>query len=86
MFRQPTRNTSDGETRQPLLGGSQENLAEERVVFEADSDSDGEHGALGSPKDTGRSVRFEDDIQVIAPPLRSAVHSRETGVPIFLLR
>jgi len=56
------------------------------VLFTAtggDSDDDFEVPArLPDPlanKTSGRSVRFEEDVQVIAPPLRSTAASREAG-------
>lgn len=93
MFGQSTRTrdrhgTSEGEAREPLLSSSQEDLvAEERVIFAAGDDDLDEDGALDSPKDARaeHSVRFQEDVQVIGPPLRSTIHSREAGVHVSSL-
>jgi sodium-coupled neutral amino acid transporter 11 len=74
------RDAPDGEARQPLLSSSRERLPEDSVVFAVDSDSDHESEELHDPpNDSARSVRFQEDVQIIAPPLRSAAHSREVG-------
>jgi len=79
------KNASEGEIRQPLLNNdSQQNLAEEGPVFSVDEDSDDEeleeHSAFETPKrSSARSVTFREDVQVIAPSLRSTIESREAG-------
>ena len=69
------------EAYQPLLGNDDED-----VLFSgADDDSDEDiqvPARLPDPstsKPSGRSVRFEEDVQVIAPSLRSTTASREAG-------
>ncbi|GJE94466.1 amino acid transporter [Phanerochaete sordida] len=88
-----SRNTresdTEGSTRQPLLGGSQEDLhsgLNGDVLFTTGSDDEDEDyveaSALGRPDSppvkSSHSVRFNEDVQVIAPPLRSMTQSRET--------
>lgn len=68
------------EAYQPLLN----NDDDDDVLFTAaDSDDDFEVPArLPDPstnKTGGRSVRFEEDVQVIVPSLRSTTASREAG-------
>lgn len=70
------------EASQPLL----DNDEDDDVLFTAaDGDSDDDFqvpARLPDPstsKTSGRSVRFEDDVQVIVPPLRSTTASREAG-------
>jgi len=70
-----------GEDRQPLL----DNNEQDQVVFSIDSDNDDGDGDDDydnphSSKQSGRSVRFDEETQVIPPTLRSAVQSRETGM------
>ena len=84
-------NDPEGSARQPLLNDSQEDLHETtngRVIFDAPGDDDDDddyveasaldHVESPQPK-PGHSVRFNEDVQVIAPPLRSMTSSRETG-------
>ena len=62
------------------------------VLFSVDDDSDSDELASdplalaveranghADPAAERRGVRFQDDVQVIAPPLRSTMQSRETG-------
>lgn len=83
-------NDAEGSARQPLLNDSQEDLHEGngRVIFNAAGDDDDEEdyveaSALAHPESPpgkpGHSVRFNEDVQVIAPPLRAMTESRETG-------
>lgn len=77
MFGQSSRpKRSTEEASRPLL-----DTHDEQVVFTVDDDSDED---LPPPSSSERrpehSVRFEDHVQVIGPPLKSTVHSRETGV------
>lgn len=82
-----TKQDGDGESRQPLLGSASEIEGEEHVLFSLDDDDDDEDDS--TPREryvdeqehtpNGRSVRFEDGVHVIAPPLRSTTQSRETG-------
>jgi solute carrier family 38 (sodium-coupled neutral amino acid transporter), member 11 len=75
---------ADGEARQPLLNTSREDLvADERVVFSIRDDEDDPDDSFESPKDRPEhGVRFQESVQVIGPPLRSTIRSRETGAPI----
>jgi hypothetical protein len=80
MFGQTT--DADGDTRQPLLDKSQEDLDDaERVVFAIDDDSnDRESDAVPSPNgDPLHNVRFQEDIHVIEPSPRWTIQSREAG-------
>jgi sodium-coupled neutral amino acid transporter 11 len=83
MFGQPTRtkdqNAAETDARQPLLD---EQVTEHREPFSIeDEDSDGE-GAVNLPSSTrsAYNVRFREDVQIIGPPLKSTIQSRETGV------
>ncbi|KAI0356291.1 amino acid transporter [Trametes cingulata] len=85
----PRGRADEAGASQPLLRGSEEDLpstAREDVLFSVDDDegSDGDdeplakaNGHADRPK-TGHSVRFQEEVQVIAPPLRSTMQSRET--------
>ncbi|KAJ6625632.1 amino acid transporter [Mycena sp. CBHHK59/15] len=64
-----------GEASEPLLAGSRQNLAGDSIFAVTDSDDDDDNSALGERHHT---VRFEDQVHVIAPPLRSMLASRET--------
>lgn len=82
MFGQQSRKdrnaSSNSESSQPLLSSPQE---DERVVFAIDEDED-EHldpGLSSFVERPEHSVRFEDEVQVIGPPLRSTIQSREAG-------
>ena len=84
-------NDAEGSARQPLLNDSQEDLhadSNSRVLFNAGGDDEDdedyyEASALDRPASPpvkpGHSVRFNEDVQVIAPPIRSMTESRETG-------
>lgn len=83
------RNTAgEGESRRPLLGGFQEDRAEERTVFAVDDSSDDESEGIGALSPKGdrpdHTVRFQEDVQVIAPPLRSTTSSREAGMYVSI--
>lgn len=92
MFGQPRSRDSNrganGEASQPLLNRSRDNLAQDQVVFSVtDSDDElEESSALEAHKGESRdhNVRFQDDVQVIGPPLRSTMSSREAGVYVLL--
>jgi sodium-coupled neutral amino acid transporter 11 len=83
--RQRERN-GDAETGQPLLGQGHDRLADDPVIFSVTDDDEEEHSALRNengfsdeppqyqPK---RSVRFQEEVRVIGPPLRSTLQSRE---------
>jgi solute carrier family 38 (sodium-coupled neutral amino acid transporter), member 11 len=70
---------------QPLLDGSREDqsILTDNVVFAIEDDDDQETSALEEirpgPKED-HSVRFQDEVQIIAPRLRSTLESREAGV------
>lgn len=89
--RQNGRVTGDS---QPLLASSREDLStttDGDVLF-AIEDDDGEHeletSALEDPNahpsprriKADQSVRFQEQVQFIVPPLRSTLESRETGM------
>lgn len=74
------------EANEPLLAGSRDNLADDRNIFQLDSDDEDESSALNDHVDDRRrehGVRFEEHVQVIRPPLRSMLASRETGEYVF---
>lgn len=69
---------------QPLLQSSHEHEDSENTLFAIEDDDDvPETTALQDPhpprSKTDHSVRFQDQVQVIAPPLRSTSESREAG-------
>jgi solute carrier family 38 (sodium-coupled neutral amino acid transporter), member 11 len=69
---------------QPLLDSSREDLSTtDSVVFAIEDDDDQETSALEETHSKGKedhSVRFQDEVQVIAPRLRSTLESREAGM------
>jgi hypothetical protein len=84
------RNGRVDEDSRPLLVSSHEDLSTtltpastENVLFSVEGDED-EH-ETSALEDTHRrskadqTVRFEEHVQVIAPPLRSTTQSREAG-------
>ncbi|KAK0485962.1 amino acid transporter [Armillaria novae-zelandiae] len=86
MFGQSRNKRGDGDTegeaRQPLLNRSRDDLADDNVVFAIDDDDsdDGHLESQPSPPHKGKAehvVRFQEDVQVIGPPLRSTMASRE---------
>ncbi|KIP10865.1 hypothetical protein PHLGIDRAFT_184036 [Phlebiopsis gigantea 11061_1 CR5-6] len=85
----PRGNDAEASASQPLLNDSQEDLHEgsSRVIFSAGGDDEDEDDyyeasaldpAGSPPAKSGHSVRFNEDVQVIAPPMRSMTESRET--------
>lgn len=77
----------DGETSEPLLGQGHDRTVDDSVIFSVDDEE--EHGILydrstykddehhhSQPK---RSVRFQEEVRVIGPSLRSTMQSREAG-------
>lgn len=83
------RENRRGEANEPLLG-THEDLDDDNVVFAIDDDddvytpNDDSHRQttalpLDAEDNIGR-VRFNDDVQVLGPPLRSMQASREAGV------
>lgn len=77
----------DGEASQPLLNGSHDDLTggdsedHAHLLFAAsdDEDSEGHNGRSVTPRLREHTVRFREEVQVISPPLRSTMQSRETG-------
>ncbi|KAG1815946.1 amino acid transporter [Suillus subaureus] len=72
---------ADGEARQPLLNASHEDVSADsnQLVFSVD-DEDSESSSAEpwpSARRTEHSVRFQEEVQVIGPPLRSTIQSRE---------
>jgi len=90
MFQLSTRRdrsgATDAEHAQPLLGLRHD----DRTILPVEvADHDIEATALDSSR-TDLSVRFQEEVQVIGPPLRSTLASREVGVyvscsPFFIL-
>lgn len=84
MFARSTRESEprrEGEAGQPLLA-EHESASDDRTLFAvADDEFDIEESALETPEDSRRthSVRFDEDVHVIPPPLRSTTQSRETA-------
>ncbi|KAG7098547.1 hypothetical protein E1B28_000482 [Marasmius oreades] len=73
----PTRDT-DHEYTQPLLSEAAENVDDnDHVVFSLDSDSDSDEHVGNRRNRDDHSVRFQEDVHIIPPPLRSTVSSRE---------
>ncbi|TFK75433.1 amino acid transporter [Pluteus cervinus] len=68
------RNREPDDHREPLLGGS--SLEEEDTVFAITDDEDDDEESALTPKQQ-HTVRFQETVQVIAPPLRSTYASRE---------
>ena len=84
MFQLSTRRDRIGRTvtehERPLLGSPDFYVADDRSRFSLqDSDDENEPTALGAAK-PDHGVRFEEEVQVIGPPLRSTLASREAGV------
>lgn len=88
MFSQKKRpedrnSTGHCEISQPLLNGSQEDLIghgedQRQLLFAVPDDGESDSSALGSPARLSKSVvRFQEEVQVIGPPLRSTMQSRE---------
>lgn len=82
--RQAKPTEEDGDTREPLLGQGNGHALEDRVIFAvADEDEDELDHDMNSadgerePGERSRSVRFQEDVRVIGPPLRSTAQSRE---------
>lgn len=77
--------TADGEARQRLLNDSHEDLSTDepdQVVFTISDDEDSESNSTEAWSDVQRAqsgVRFQEEVQVIGPPLRSTMQSREAG-------
>jgi sodium-coupled neutral amino acid transporter 11 len=81
------REAADGEARQPLLNASHEDVSADsnQVVFSVD-DEDSESSSAEPWSAVRRiepSVRFQEEVQVIGPPLRSTIQSREAGAYLY---
>lgn len=74
--------SGDGDASQPLLNGSHEDLpgggAEDSHLLFVAPDDEAE-GHIAIPRRGEHTVRFREEVQVIGPPLRSTMQSRETG-------
>ncbi|KAF7967855.1 hypothetical protein HWV62_32864 [Athelia sp. TMB] len=81
MFGRSSRpKETEGESAQPLLSRSRENLVQEdQVIFALEEDD--EYGRasheLEFEERPEHHVRFQEEVQVIGPPLRSTMQSRE---------
>lgn len=86
----PRTRDEEGGVNEPLLNDSDEDLparAKDDVLFSVDDGSEDDHEdeLLAVADENGHAehgrptVRFEESVQVIAPPLRSTFQSRETG-------
>ncbi|KAL5506963.1 hypothetical protein ACEPAH_6419 [Sanghuangporus vaninii] len=77
--RKPHQENGDEGTRRPLLDGEERG---DPVIFSVDDDED-EEEIVGRNTDDethankSRSVRFQEEVRVIGPPLRSTMASRE---------
>lgn len=86
MFLQSSNHRSsapqDHESARPFLRARSRSPDTVETIFSAEDNDFGpstdKDVTATHPK--GHSVRFEDSVQVIAPPLRSTLASRETGV------
>lgn len=73
------------EASQPLLGADDDHSPNRNVVFAVDDDDDDDLDTeYGTPNDGEGRVRFREDVQVVAPSLRSTMSSREAGVYVSL--
>lgn len=89
--KQRDRNAAgNGEASQPLLNGSHEDLTggfrdledHPHLLFAApadDEDSEGHISRSVTPRRGEHTVRFREEVQVIGPPLKSTMQSREAG-------
>lgn len=87
MFRQSSNNRANGppdhESALPLLRSRSRSPDNPDTVITAQDDDFEPNSVLNKDTDSrrgGLTVRFEDSVQVIAPPLRSTYASRETGM------
>ena len=85
MFNSSSRQqkpNGDENARQPLLDEEDRNG---HVLFSVDDDEEGaaEHFDRNEDEESRpnktRSVRFQEEVRIIAPPLRSTLASREAG-------
>lgn len=83
------RNTAASavEYTQPLLGSRESlNPPAEHTIFSADDSDDDAEGTALDPAKPDHNVRFREEVQVIGPPLRSTLASREAGVYVSMFR
>ena len=89
----PNARETEGEASEPLLNRSRDELAtsDDRVVFSVhddddddddDEDEDDDGNAYTADSRLPQRVRFQEEVQVVALPLRSTMQSRETGQSI----
>ncbi|RDB16965.1 Vacuolar amino acid transporter 2 [Hypsizygus marmoreus] len=80
MFAKSTRSDRNAPTQveytEPLLG-SREDLHADRTVFAVDDSDDEDEGTALHTSKSDHSVRFHEEVQVLGPPLRSTLASRE---------
>ncbi|KAJ7703183.1 hypothetical protein B0H17DRAFT_92903 [Mycena rosella] len=82
MFGQSSHSERRTEAHEPLLARDDD----DRHAIPLDSDDEDDSTALGHADDRrDHAVRFEDHVQVIGPPLRSMLASRETGKYVFIV-
>ena len=90
MFSQKKRtedrhSTFHAEISEPLLNRSQGDLIghgedQTQLLFSVNDDGESDSSSLGSPaRQLQPVVRFQEEVQVIGPPLRSTMQSREAG-------
>lgn len=78
-------NDSDGDNDEPIifaLNSAEElsNYGDPNIPEHSALDGDGDSSQTQTQKNAqGRGVRFQDYVQIIGPPLRSTVESREAG-------
>jgi solute carrier family 38 (sodium-coupled neutral amino acid transporter), member 11 len=79
--RRDRNGVADTEHAQPLLSSTHNrDVATDSTVFSVqDFDDETEETALDSAR-TDHTVRFQEEVHVIGPPLRSTLASREAGV------
>ncbi|KAJ7218055.1 amino acid transporter [Mycena pura] len=79
MFGQSNHNERRTEANEPLLARSRDNVEDDHTIFQIDSDEEEDSTALDNADNRrDHGVRFDERVQVIAPPLRSMIASRET--------
>ncbi|KAG5651775.1 hypothetical protein H0H81_007528 [Sphagnurus paluster] len=80
MFPKSTKNDRNAETEYsvPLLGSHQDSHPDNRdTIFSIDDDEDEFEGTALHSSRSDHNVRFQEEVQVIGPPLRSTLASRE---------
>lgn len=84
MLGRSTKQKRPDEASEPLLSSSSSREhhesngeGDEDVLFSVQDDDPDDLDAAASHRTNSRAVRFEDDVHVIAPSLRSTIQSRE---------